>query len=135
MASSNAGTGQLAPERDIRKVALTALSASSIEWYDFFIYGTAAALVFPTLFFSGDLPPLVATLASFSTFAVGFFARPVGGIIFGHFGDKSGRKRALVTALVMMGIATTGIGLLPGYATLGWVAPLLLVLLRFLQSL
>ena len=134
MASASAGAQQ-APERDILKVALTALAGTSIEWYDFFIYGTAAALVFPTLFFSGDLPPLVAQLASFSTFAVAFVARPIGGIVFGHFGDRTGRKKALVIALLMMGVATTLIGLLPGYATLGWVAPLLLVLLRFVQGL
>ncbi|QIN79829.1 MFS transporter [Rubrobacter marinus] len=135
MASASAVGTRQAPERDILKVALTALTGSSIEWYDFFIYGTAAALVFPTLFFSADMPPLVATLASFSTFAVGFIARPIGGIVFGHFGDKSGRKKALVTALLMMGIATTAIGLLPSYATIGWLAPLLLIVLRFVQGL
>lgn len=135
MASASAGGTRQAPERDILKVALTALTGSSIEWYDFFIYGTAAAIVFPTLFFSGNLPPLVATLASFSTFAVGFIARPIGGIVFGHFGDKTGRKKALVIALLMMGVATTCIGLLPGYATIGWLAPLLLILLRFVQGL
>src|SRR6185369_4235822 len=86
------------------RVVLTALAASSIEWYDFFIYGTAAALVFPKLFFSHDLPPYIAQLASFSTFAVGFIARPIGGVIFGHFGDKYGRKRALVTAMLIMGL-------------------------------
>ncbi|HEV2532153.1 MFS transporter [Phenylobacterium sp.] len=117
------------------RVALTSLAASSIEWYDFFIYGTAAALVFPKLFFAAGLPPAVAQLASFSTFAVGFIARPVGGILFGHFGDRLGRKRALVTAMLLMGIATTAVGLLPGYATLGVAAPVILILLRFLQGL
>src|SRR6201986_1731706 len=87
---------------NVAKVALTSLAASSIEWYDFFIYGTAAALVFPKLFFASSLPPAVAQLAAFSTFAVGFIARPVGGIVFGHFGDLVGRKKALVTALLMM---------------------------------
>ena len=102
--------------RSMRTVAVTALGGTSIEWYDFFIYGTAAALIFPTLFFAEDMPRYVALLASFSTFAVGFIARPIGGVLFGHFGDRVGRKAALVTALMMMGVATTLIGLLPGYA-------------------
>jgi metabolite-proton symporter len=119
----------------LTKVVATSLAASSIEWYDFFIYGTAAALVFPKLFFSHDLPPAIAQLASFSTFAVGFIARPVGGILFGHFGDRFGRKRALITALMIMGIASTLVGVLPGYATLGVIAPLALIVLRFAQGL
>ena len=84
-----------------------ALGGTSIEWYDFFIYGTAAALVFPTLFFAEDMPRYVSLIASFSTFAVGFLARPVGGVVFGHFGDRVGRKAALVTALMMMGATPT----------------------------
>jgi metabolite-proton symporter len=119
----------------IGRVALTSLAASSIEWYDFFIYGTAAALVFPKLFFAASLPPFVAQLAAFSTFAVGFIARPVGGILFGHFGDLVGRKRALVTALMLMGVATTAVGLLPSYASVGVIAPVLLIVLRFAQGL
>ena len=95
---------------NMRKVALTSLAGTSIEWYDFFLYGTAAALVFPTLFFPADMPVMVALIASFSTFAVGFIARPLGGIIFGHFGDRVGRKKVLVVALMMMGVATTLIG-------------------------
>lgn len=131
---ANAGAvNQEAPERSILKVALTALAGSSIEWYDFFIYGTAAALVFPNLFFPG-FGDTGATILSYSTFAVAFIGRPVGGLIFGHFGDKFGRKRALVTALVLMGTGTTAIGLLPGYATIGILAPILLVTLRFLQG-
>jgi len=122
-------------EKSVIKVALTALAGTSIEWYDFFIYGTAAALVFPRLFFPPDMPPLIAQLASFSTFAVGFVARPIGGIVFGHFGDRVGRKAALVTALLMMGVATTLIGLLPTYPTVGAVATLLLIVLRFVQGL
>ena len=121
--------------RSMRTVAVTALGGTSIEWYDFFIYGTAAALIFPTLFFAEDMPRYVALLASFSTFAVGFIARPIGGVLFGHFGDRVGRKAALVTALMMMGVATTLIGLLPGYAQIGPLAPLLLILLRFVQGL
>jgi MFS family permease len=117
------------------RVVFTSLTASSIEWYDFFIYGTAAALVFPKLFFAADLPPAVAQLAAFSTFAVGFIARPVGGVVFGHFGDIFGRKRALVTAMLTMGLATTAVGLMPSYATIGVAAPVILILLRFLQGL
>src|ERR1700733_5681627 len=124
-----------AAKPNIAKMAMTSLAAASIEWYDFFIYGTAAALVFPKLFFAASLPPAVAQLAAFSTFAVGFIARPVGGVIFGHFGDSVGRKTALVTALLMMGLTTTGVGLLPGYATLGVLSPLILILLRFIQGL
>lgn len=134
MSSVSTGAHQEAPERAITKVALTACAGSSIEWYDFFIYGTAAALVFPALFFP-DSSALAGTLLSFSTFAVGFFARPVGGIIFGHFGDKVGRKKALVTALLMMGVATTLIGVMPTFATIGVLAPILLVVLRFIQGL
>ena len=122
-------------ERSMRRVALTSLAGTSIEWFDFFLYGTAAALIFPAVFFSPDMPPLVSLIASFSTFAVGFLARPIGGIIFGHFGDRVGRKAALVTALVMMGVATTLIGCLPTYGMIGTAAPLLLVILRFVQGL
>ncbi len=121
--------------RSMRKVAVTALAGTSIEWFDFFLYGTAAAIVFPTVFFSEDMPYFVSLIASFSTFAVGFLARPIGGIVFGHFGDKLGRKKALVTALMLMGGATTLIGLLPTYAQIGALAPLLLMLLRFAQGL
>ena len=131
--SNASAVNQEAPERSILKVALAALAGSSIEWYDFFIYGTAAALVFPDLFFPG-FGDTAGTILSYSTFAVGFVARPVGGLIFGHFGDKFGRKRALVTALILMGIGTTAIGLMPGYATIGIVAPILLITLRFLQG-
>lgn len=119
----------------VMKVAIAAATGASIEWYDFFIYGTAAALVFPTLYFPQTLSPYVAQLAAFSTFAVGFLARPVGGALFGHFGDRFGRKTTLVIALLIMGSASTLIGLLPGYAVLGDLAPLLLVILRFVQGL
>ncbi|WP_372784276.1 MFS transporter [Phenylobacterium sp.] len=119
----------------IVKVALTASAGATIEWYDFFIYGTAAALIFPKLFFPAQIPPFLAQMAAFSTFAVGFVARPFGGVLFGHFGDLFGRKRALATALVLMGAATACIGLLPTYARAGGLAPLLLVVLRFIQGL
>lgn len=121
--------------KDMRKVALTSLSGTSIEWYDFFLYGTAAAVIFPKAFFPQDLPTMVALIASFSTFAVGFLARPLGGAIFGHFGDRVGRKQTLVVALMMMGVATTLIGFLPTYESIGILAPLLLVALRFVQGL
>ena len=128
-------TNGTAERKNMRKVALTSLAGTSIEWYDFFLYGTAAAVVFPKAFFPQDLPPMVLLIISFSTFAVGFIARPVGGLIFGHFGDRVGRKKTLVVALMMMGSATTLIGLLPTYGTVGVAAPLLLVLLRFVQGL
>jgi metabolite-proton symporter len=117
------------------KVAVMASAGAAVEWYDFFLYGTAAALVFPRLFFPADLPPVVAQIASFSTFAVGFVARPVGGMLFGHFGDLHGRKRVLVAAMVLMGLSTTLIGLLPSYARIGVWAPLMLVVRRFVQGL
>src|SRR5262245_31467091 len=97
-------------ERSIRRISLIALAGTSIEWDDFVLYGTAAALIFPTAFFPADLPPLVAQLASFSTFAVGFVARPLGGVIFGHYGDRIGRKKTLIAALTLMGAATMLIG-------------------------
>ena len=121
-------------EASLFRVALTAGAGATIEWYDFFVYGTAAALVFPRIFFPADLPPLVAQIAAFSTFAVGFIARPFGGMVFGHFGDLVGRKKALLVALLTMGVATTAIGFLPTYATAGVLSPLLLVILRFVQG-
>ena len=120
---------------NMRKVAMTSLAGTSIEWYDFFLYGTAAAIIFPIAFFPQDLPPMVLLIISFSTFAVGFIARPLGGLVFGHFGDRVGRKRTLVVALMMMGVATTLIGLLPTYDSIGLAAPLCLVSLRFVQGL
>ena len=120
-------------ESNIKKVALTSLSGTSIEWYDFFLYGAAAGLVFPKLFF-GEVDPTTALILSFLTFAAGFIARPVGGIIFGHFGDIVGRKKTLVIALMLMGVSSTMIGLLPTYETIGIAAPLLLTFLRFCQG-
>lgn len=119
----------------MRKVALTALAGTSIEWYDFFLYGAAAALIFPAAFFSENIPPATALILSLLTFAAGFIARPIGGIIFGHFGDKIGRKKTLISALMLMGISSTLIGLLPTYAMIGVAAPILLTLLRFAQGL
>jgi MFS family permease len=117
------------------RFALAGLAGSSIEWYDFFLYATAAAIVFPSVFFPSTLPPLVALIASFSTFAVGFVARPIGALVFGHIGDRLGRKTALVGALIVMGTATSIIGLLPTYRTVGGLAPLALVVLRLMQGL
>ncbi len=116
-----------------RRAAAAAFIGTMIEWYDFYIYATAAALVFGALFFpSGD--KLFSTMAAFGTFAVGFFARPLGGIIFGHIGDRIGRKKSLVITLLMMGVVTVCIGLLPTYAQIGALAPVLLVLLRIVQG-
>ncbi|MBL9116076.1 MAG: MHS family MFS transporter [Verrucomicrobiaceae bacterium] len=124
---------QVSSEAEVRRVVLASFIGTTIEWYDFFLYGTATALVFNQLFFP-TVEPSLATMASFGTYAVGFFARPVGGIVFGHFGDKLGRKSMLVTTLALMGVATFLIGLLPTYHTAGVAAPLLLVLLRFIQG-
>ena len=121
-------------ERSMHKVAMTALAGTSIEWYGFFLYGAAAALVFPTAFF-GEVSESTALILSLLTFAAGFIARPIGGIIFGHYGDKVGRKKTLVAALLLMGIASTLIGLLPTYAMIGVTAPILLTSLRFAQGL
>jgi metabolite-proton symporter len=113
---------------------VASLIGTSLEWYDFFIYGTAAALVFNKIFFP-SFEPLVGTLLAFATYAVGFIARPLGGLIFGHYGDRIGRKNVLVVTLLLMGIATFLIGLMPTYASIGVWAPILLVALRFLQGL
>src|SRR4051794_32062546 len=117
-----------------RKVVVASLIGTSLEWYDFFIYGTAAALVFNKLFFP-SFAPLVGTLLAFTTYAVGFVARPLGGVVFGHYGDKLGRKNILIVTLMLMGIGTFLIGVLPTYATIGVAAPILLVVLRFVQGL
>lgn len=116
-----------------RRVAFSSFIGTTIEWYDYFIYGTIAALVFNKLFFP-EISPIVGTMAAFASFAVGFLARPLGGIIFGHFGDKIGRKSTLILSLVIMGLATFAVGLLPSYAQVGAWAPILLSLLRILQG-
>jgi len=127
------GGEEIGRRASIRQVAFASFIGTAIEWYDFFLYGTAAALVFNRLFFP-ELAPLTGTLASFATFGVGFFARPVGGVVFGHFGDRVGRKSMLVITLLVMGGATFLIGLLPTFETAGLLAPILLVILRFLQG-
>jgi len=118
----------------VRRVIAASLIGTSLEWYDFFIYGTAAALVFNKIFFP-SFEPLVGTLLAFATYAVGFVARPLGGVVFGHYGDKLGRKNVLVFTLLLMGISTFLVGVMPTYDTIGVWAPILLVALRFLQGL
>jgi metabolite-proton symporter len=117
----------------IRLVAVASMIGTTIEWYDFFLYGTAAALVFNKLFFP-TFDPLVGTLASFGTYTVGFIARPIGGVVIGHYGDRIGRKSMLILTLIIMGVATFGIGLLPTYAQVGPWAAVALVLLRVAQG-
>ncbi len=120
-------------EQAIRKVALASVIGATIEWYDFFLYGVVAGLVFNKLYFPGN-DPLVATMLAYTTFAVGFVTRPLGGVIFGHFGDKVGRKSMLVITLMIMGVSTFLIGLVPAYDSIGILAPILLLLLRVLQG-
>ncbi|MEU3094027.1 MFS transporter [Streptomyces sp. NPDC006967] len=117
----------------IGRIVSASLIGTTIEWYDFFLYGSAAALVFNTLFFPAD-DPLVGTLLAFITYAIGFVARPIGGMVFGHFGDKIGRKKLLVLSLMLMGGATFAMGLLPTYDTIGVGAPILLTVLRLVQG-
>ncbi|MYX37196.1 MULTISPECIES: MFS transporter [Streptomycetaceae] len=117
----------------LRRIVAASLIGTTIEWYDFFLYGSAAALVFNKLFFPNE-EPLVGTLLSFLTYAVGFAARPVGALVFGHYGDRLGRKRLLVLSLLLMGGATFCIGLLPTFGTIGVAAPVLLTMLRLVQG-
>lgn len=123
----------LTPASRPNRVAIASLIGTTLEWYDFYLYGTAAALVFNKQFFS-SLSPTSGTLAAFATFAVGFLARPLGGLLFGHFGDRIGRKATLVTSLLTMGAASTLIGVLPTFAAIGLWSPILLVVLRLLQG-
>ena len=134
--SKSRTSGDRSPDREdngIVKVVFASLIGTAVEWYDFFLYGSAAALVFGVLFFP-DADPVNATLLAFGTYAVGFVARPLGGVVFGHFGDRVGRKKMLVVSLMMMGAATFAIGLLPTYATIGVAAPILLLVCRLLQG-
>ncbi|QIP86780.1 MHS family MFS transporter [Streptomyces sp. Tu 2975] len=125
---------QPAKPQNPMRAALAALAGTSIEWYDFYAFATAAAIVFDDVFFPADMPPLLKTLSAFGTFAVGFLLRPLGGIVFGHIGDRVGRKKTLVITLLMMGIASFAIGLLPTYAQVGALAPALLITLRLIQG-
>ena len=120
-------------QSSVRRVVLASFVGTTIEWFDFFIYGTAAALVFGELFFPNE-NEFVGRMAAYATFAIGFFARPLGGIVFGHYGDRIGRKAMLVTTLMLMGVATFLIGVLPTYETIGIAAPILLVILRLVQG-
>src|SRR5246500_3861409 len=127
---------QLEPESQriqVRRAALASAIGTTIEWYDFFLYNTAAALVFPHLFFPAS-SSYAGAMASFATYAVGFVARPIGAAIFGHWGDRIGRKATLIVTLLVMGISSAIVGLLPGTAAIGVAAPLLLVSLRVLQG-
>jgi len=135
MAASEGGSAVSSPTAGaLRKAVAASFIGTSIEWYDFFLYGSAAALVFNKVFFP-SFDPLTGTLLAFATYAVAFIARPFGGALFGHLGDKLGRKRTLIWTLMLMGFATFAMGLLPGYATIGAAAPVLLVVLRFAQGL
>ncbi|MFE6039018.1 MFS transporter [Streptomyces sp. NPDC056452] len=116
------------------RTALAALSGTSIEWYDFYAFATAAAIVFDDVFFPADMPASLRTISAFATFAVGFLLRPLGGIVFGHIGDRVGRKKTLVITLLMMGIASFAIGLLPTYEQVGVLSPVLLIVLRLIQG-
>jgi MHS family shikimate/dehydroshikimate transporter-like MFS transporter len=127
------GGEDLGQVTSIRQVAWASLVGTSIEWYDFFVYSTMAALVFNQLFFP-TFEPLIGTLVAFSTFATGFIARPIGGLIAGHYGDRIGRKAMLILTLLIAGIATFIVGLLPTYDTIGVWAPILLITMRFLQG-
>ncbi|WP_431996728.1 MFS transporter [Streptomyces fungicidicus] len=129
---SSPATAPPAPNK-LKRIVAASLIGTTIEWYDFFLYGSAAALVFNKLFFP-DSDPLVGTLLSFLTYAVGFAARPIGALVFGHYGDRLGRKKLLVLSLLMMGGATFAIGLLPTHATIGSAAPVLLTVLRLVQG-
>ncbi|GAA4081457.1 MFS transporter [Nocardioides kongjuensis] len=136
---SNATLEQPSNERQRRGhtslpvIAASSLAGTAVEWYDFFLYGTAAALVFPALFFP-DSDPLMGTVLAFATYAVGFVARPVGAVVLGHYGDRRGRRATLVASLLLMGVATFLIALLPTYGAIGIAAPILLVLLRLVQG-
>lgn len=133
MTATTTAAPTAAQRRQARKAGIAALVGTTLEWYDFLIYGTAAALVLNSQFFPGT-DPVVGTLAAFATYAVGFLARPFGGIILGNMGDKLGRKKMLVFTIILMGVATTLIGVLPTYAAIGVGAPILLIVLRLLQG-
>jgi metabolite-proton symporter len=130
---SSLPTTDAGKRRSLARIVSASLVGTTIEWYDFFLYGSAAALVFNTVFFP-TADPMTGTLLAFSTYAIGFAARPLGGLVFGHFGDKVGRKKLLVISLLLMGVATFAIGLLPTYASVGAAAPLLLTFLRLVQG-
>lgn len=131
--AENRATADIGFDRSMRRILVAGTVGTAIEWYDFFIYGLIAPLVFDQLFFP-KFDELTATIAVFATFAVGFLARPLGGFVFGHFGDRLGRKSVLLCTLLMMGAATMAIGVLPSYESAGVLASILLVVLRFVQG-
>ncbi len=118
----------------LRKVVAASMAGTVVEWYEFFLYGTAATLVFSKIFFPASDNPLDAILAAFVTYAVGFVARPLGGLVFGHFGDRYGRKTLLQVSIVLVGVATFAMGCIPSFDTIGYWAPGILVALRFVQG-
>ncbi|MGP4922534.1 MFS transporter, partial [Pseudomonas lundensis] len=128
------GESEFQRKKRLRKVAAATIVGSMLEWYDFYLYAMMAAIVFSKVFFDPS-DSKVATLLALSTFAIGFIARPFGGMLFGYCGDRFGRKRMLVVTFCLMGICTTAIGFIPGYATLGIWAPIMLVLIRIFQGL
>ena len=132
--AEQAASEEAARKRRTRRVVVASVAGNAMEWYDFFIYGTAAALVFGELFFPKGTDPLLGTMGAFAGFAVGFLARPLGGVIFGHIGDRYGRKLALEWTLGLMGVATFLIGLLPTYEQAGLWAPAAMVALRVMQG-
>ena len=132
--AEQAASEEAARKRRTRRVVVASVAGNAMEWYDFFIYGTAAALVFGELFFPKGTDPLLGTMGAFAGFAVGFLARPLGGVIFGHIGDRYGRKLALEWTLGLMGVATFLIGLLPTYEQAGLWAPAAMVALRVMQA-
>lgn len=133
MTATTAPDGRATSRRDLRTVLTSCVMGTTVEWYDFFLYGVAAGSIFNKQYFPSE-DPTVGTLLSFATFAIGFVARPVGGLVFGHIGDRVGRKRTLVMTMLIMGIATFLIGCLPTYAQIGVAAPILLIVLRLLQG-
>ena len=132
--SSTAAETPQQTKKRLRKVAAATIFGSMLEWYDFYLYATMAAIVFSKIFFDNSNPKS-ATLMAFSTFAIGFIARPFGGILFGYLGDKFGRKQVLVLTFCLMGVCTALIGLIPSYASIGIWAPILLVAIRIIQGL
>ncbi|MBV8629019.1 MAG: MFS transporter, partial [Paraburkholderia sp.] len=130
----SSGNAPVISRSAVNRVLVASVVGTAIEWYDFFLYATASALVFAKLFFP-SFDPMVGTIAAFGSFAVGYLARPFGAVFFGHFGDRIGRKATLVATLTIMGVGTFVIGLLPTYASIGVWAPILLVGMRFLQGL
>lgn len=134
MSNLQAGITTPTSPASMRRIVIASVFGNALEWYDFFLYGTAAALIFGPLFFPAGTDPIIGTMGAFAGFAVGFFARPLGGIIFGHIGDKHGRKKALVMTLAIMGVATFLMGLLPTFEQAGYLAPISLVILRIAQG-